>query len=185
MKTKKMNYVLVPLSLVVLLTIGLVSVHAIENPCRSDCDMEAMDDMAGARGEGRDFGGRGMRGGKGHLKMLAVALDFTDEQKAQVKKIVLANREKMKALRQQMHDAQQQLHEMMESDRFDEVAFRAQAEKAAATRINLMVDRVKTRHAIFAVMTAEQQEKAKKLKQVMSPKHRGKKGCKGPVGQNR
>lgn len=184
MKTKKMNYVLVPLALVVLLSIGLVSVHAIERPCGSDCDMVAMDDMAGTRGEGREFGGRGMRGGGQHLRMLAIALDFTDEQKAQVKEIVSATRKKTKALRQQMRDAQQQLHSMMDSDHFDEVAFRAQAEKAAAMRIDMMVNRVKTRQSVFAVMTAEQQEKAKKLKQVMTPKHRGKKGSKGAMRQN-
>ncbi len=67
----------------------------------------------------------------------------------------------------------------MESDRFDEVVFRAQAEKVAALRIELMVNRAKTRQAIFAVMTAEQQEKAQKMKQVMSSKQRGKKGSKG------
>lgn len=179
MKTKKMNYVLVPLSLVVLLTIGLVSAHATGNPWGPADDMVEMGDMNGARGEGRDFDGRGMRGGGQHLKMLAVALDFTDEQKAQVKEIVSANREKMKALRQQIRDAQQQLLSLMESDRFDEVIFRTQAEKAAATRIDLMVNRAKTRQAIFAVMTAEQQEKAKRLKQVMAPKHRGKSGGNG------
>ena len=179
MKTKKMNYVLVPLSLVVLLTIGLVSVHAIECPLGSDGDMVAMGDMAGARGEGRDFAGRGMRGGAQHIKMLAIALDFTDEQKAQVREIVAAKRKEKKVLRQQMRAAQQQLHSMMDSDPFDESAFRAQAEKAAAMRIDSMVNRAKTRQAIFAVMTTEQQEKAKKLKQVMSPKQRDGKGGKG------
>lgn len=179
MKTKKMNYVLVPLALVVLLSIGLVSVHAIECPLGSDGEMMAMGDMAGARGEGQEFDRRGMRGGLQHLKMLAVALDFTAEQKAQVKGIISANRKQMKSLRQQMRDAQQQLHVMMDSDHFDEVAFRSQAQKAAAMRIEMMVNRVKTRHSVFAVMTTEQREKAKRLKQVMAAKHRGKKGSRG------
>jgi|LGOV01.1.fsa_nt_gb Spy/CpxP family protein refolding chaperone len=176
MKTKKMNYVLIPLSLVVLLTVGLVSAHAIGSSWGPDDDMVTMGAMNGARGEGHAFGGHG---GTQHLKMLAIALDFTDEQKAQVKEIVSAKREKMQALRQQKRDAQQQRRSLMESDRFDEVVFRAQAEKVAALRIELMVNRAKTRQAIFAVMTAEQQEKAQKMKQVMSSKQRGKKGSKG------
>jgi len=180
MKTKKMNYVLVPLSLVMLLTFILVSGHAIASS--PDADEMPVSEMSGSEGERPRCDDRGMRGGEGHVKMLAVALDFTAAQKAQVKKIVSANREKMKALRDQMRDAQQQLHTMMETDRFDEAAFRVQAEKAAAMRIDLMVDRVKTRHAIFAVMTAEQREKAKKLKQAMAPKRHGKKGAKGSRG---
>lgn len=180
MKTKKMNYVLVPLSLVMLLTFSLVSGHAVASSFNEDGMPVA--EMAGPDGQRPDCDGPGMRGGAQHIKMLAIALDFTDAQKAQVKKVVSGNREKKKALRQQMRDAQQQLHTMMESDHFDELAFRAQAEKAVAMRINMMVDRVKARHAIFAVMTAEQQEKAKKLKKVMAPKHRGKKGAKGSRG---
>jgi|GEM_PF-1747605 len=179
MKTKKMNYVLVPLSLIVLLTLGLVSVQATECPLGSDREMGSMGGMAGAGSGGRDLGGRGMRGGTEHIKMLVVALDFTDEQLAQVKDIVAAKRKEKKSLRQEMRVAQQQLRSMMESDRFDESAFRAQAEKAAAMRIDSMVLRAKTRQAIFAVMTSEQREKAKKLKQVMSFSQRCENGGKG------
>lgn len=176
MKTKKMNYVLVPLTLIVLLSIGLVSVHAIECPLGSNGDMMTMGDMAGARGEGRESARREMRGGMQHLVMLAVALDFTDAQNAQVKEIAAVNREKKRILRQQLHQGRQQLHQLMENERFDEVAFRAAAGQVAAKKTDMMVMRVQMRQAVFAVMTPEQREKAKKLKQVMAPKRRGKKG---------
>lgn len=179
MKTKTMNYVLVPLALVMLLTIGLASVYALEGSWRTDDGMAAMEDMAGPRGEGRCFDGPPMKEGGRHFKMLAVALDFSPEQTAQLESIVKANREKMMALRQQLREGQQQLCTQMASESFDEVAFRAEAEKVAAARIDLMVNRAKTHQAIFAVMTAEQQAKAKKLKQAMSPRYRGPQARKG------
>lgn len=182
MKTKKMNYVLVPLCLVVLLTLGLVNVHAFDCPLGLDRNPRMMD---GSRGAGGGVGGaREMRGGARHLKMLAIALDFTDEQKTQVGEIVTANRAKTKVLRQQIWDGQQQLCGLMDRDTFDEVALRSQAEKVAEARIDLMVNRVKTRQAVFAVMTSAQQEKAKKIQQAMLPQRQFKKGQRGAMRQN-
>lgn len=185
MKTKKMNYVLVPLSLVALLTFCLIGGHAFAGSLDDDADGMTMSAFSGVDCNERGFDRRGMRDGAQHLNMLAVALDFSDEQKAQVKAMASANRDKMQTMRQQQRQGQQQLRQMMDSENFDEQAFRLAAGKVAATKVDMMVMRAQHRQAVFAVMTPEQREKAKNLKQAMGPKRCGKKGGKkgGKGGQ--
>jgi Spy/CpxP family protein refolding chaperone len=56
---------------------------------------------------------------------------------------------------------------------FDEATFRARAEKRAAERIDMQVERMKTRQRIFALLTPEQQEKAEIVFQNMGKRGPG------------
>lgn len=120
--------------------------------------------------EGRDPGKHmGMGPGKRFARM-AKKLDLTDAQQEQVKAILTSEREIVAPLRQQLAEYRQNLRKAIEAEPFDEATVRALAAGQNETRVELVVSRARTKSRIFALLTPEQQELAKKL---------------GPMGEGR
>lgn len=117
----------------------------------------------GAGWAGREHRGKGMGPGR-HFARMARDLDLTAEQKGQIKTILDAEREKSAPLRKQLADNREQLRKLAEKDPFDEAAVRKLAADQEKSHIEMIVSRTRTMNRVHALLTPEQQEKARKLR---------------------
>lgn len=124
-------------------------------------------------------GGRGPHGGgpwghgdgpgpgfEAHLhEHMMLRLDLSSEQKAEVKAVMESQSETAKALSERFDTAQAEVRDLAEADLFDETAIRHAAERAAAIRIEMVVERARTGHEIRQLLTAEQQAVLDEMRQ--------------------
>ena len=97
----------------------------------------------------------GMR--RGFLaRHIADDLNLTDDQKAQIKTILVNERPMIQALRQQIEQENEQLHS---KTTYDDTFVHSVAQQESATLANAIVEREKIRSEIFAVLTPDQQQK--------------------------
>lgn len=101
------------------------------------------------------YGGHGGHGGGGELGML-MQLDLTDEQKAQIREMLPAYRDKKEGLRTALHAKRQEMRTLMEAESFDEKAVRQKFREMAPLMEDMAVLRGRVRHDIKAVLTPEQ-----------------------------
>ena len=113
--------------------------------------------------EGGPPGGRMGKGSGRHFARLARALDLTDAQKTQVKAILETEREKVAPLRQKLAETREKIRRAVEATPFDEAAVRSLASSQNETRTELMVSRARVKSQIFALLSPEQRERAKKF----------------------
>ncbi|MGA6993368.1 MAG: Spy/CpxP family protein refolding chaperone [Candidatus Deferrimicrobiaceae bacterium] len=104
------------------------------------------------------------------IDRMAKKLDLTEAQKEQVKAILASERDKAEPLRQQLAENRENLRKAIEAEPFDEATVRALAESRNKTRVELVVSRARTKSRIFALLSPEQRELARKL---------------GPMGEGR
>jgi Spy/CpxP family protein refolding chaperone len=102
-----------------------------------------------------------------HLSKMTAILDLTEVQQAQIRDILENKQKQHQALSQQRCADREQRQEMKSAGTFDEAEFRAMAGKKAAQRIDMQVEKMKTKQQIFALLTTEQQEKAEIIFQSM------------------
>jgi len=121
----------------------------------------------------RGFGKHGIRGG-GHGFFLR-GLDLTDEQKAQVKQIREASKEKNKAVREQLKATRQSLNELTANGAFDEAQVTAIANQQAALHSHMIVEKERVKSQIFAILTDEQKAKAAQMKEQMKERFKNRK----------
>ena len=114
--------------------------------------------------EGGPSGGRMGKGSGRHFARLAKALDLTDAQKEQVKAILETEREKVAPLRQTLGETREKIRQAVEAKPFDEAAVRSLAASQNETRTELVVSRARVKSQIFALLSPEQQERAKKFR---------------------
>ncbi len=112
---------------------------------------------------------RGMGPGK-RIDRMAKKLDLTEAQKKQVTAILASEREKAEPLRQQLADNRENLRKAIEAEPFDEATVRALAQSQNEARVELVVSRARAKSQIYALLTPEQRELARKL---------------GPMGEGR
>ncbi len=112
---------------------------------------------------------RGMGPGK-RIDRMAKKLGLTEAQQEQVKAILTSEREKVAPLQQQLAENREKIRQTIEAELFDEAAVRTLAESQNQTRVELVVSRARTKSQIFALLSPEQRELAKKL---------------GPMGEGR
>jgi protein CpxP len=124
---------------------------------------------AGPHGPGGPMHGpHGPGGPEGHGDMLghfAHELSLTDAQQAQVRTLLDAFHDKMKAAHEQAAKAEGDGPFEGLSDNFDEANARAAAQARATTRVELEVAHAKLMSQIYALLTAEQKAKVAELKQ--------------------
>lgn len=121
---------------------------------------------------GKGFGKRGHHGG-GYGFFLH-GLDLTDEQKAQVKQIMEASREKNKGVFEQLKANHQKLDEITANGAFDEAQVTAIANSQAALQAQMIVERERVKSQIFAILTDEQKAKAAQIKEQMKERFKNK-----------
>lgn len=112
---------------------------------------------------------RGMGPGK-RIDRMAKRLDLTEAQKEQVTAILASGREKADPLRRQLAENRETIRKAIEAEPFDEATVRALAQSQNEARVELVVSRARTKRQIFALLSPEQQELAKKF---------------GPMGEGR
>jgi len=112
---------------------------------------------------------RGKDPGK-RIDRMAKKLDLTEAQKEQVTAILTSEWDKAEPFRQQLAENRENLRKAIEADPFNEAAVRALAESQNETRVELVVSRARSKSQIFALLSPEQRELAKKL---------------GPMGEGR
>lgn len=95
---------------------------------------------------------------------LGRVLELTEAQQKQVTLILGEERAKEKARHQREQELGRQLREMEEAAVFDEQAARKLASELADLDAERLVGHLKTRHRIDALLSAEQRERAKKLR---------------------
>ena len=139
---------------------------------------------AASANPGRAGHERGFEEGR-HLQRMAVILDLSDKQQAQIKAILQSERETTAPLQKSLQANREALRQGAQADTFDEAAVRNLAESQAATRTELIVARLRTQNRIHALLTPEQRAKAEKLR----PMHREGRGPRdrgpGPDGADR
>jgi Spy/CpxP family protein refolding chaperone len=114
---------------------------------------------------------RGFEEGR-HLQRMAVVLDLSDAQQAQIKAILQSERQTVAPLQKSLQASREALRQAAQADTFDEAAVRSIAAGEAATRTELIVARARTQNRIHALLTPAQRAKAEKLR----PRHRDGRG---------
>lgn len=93
----------------------------------------------------------------------AAKLSLTDEQRSQISNIVLTHREKIGELK--LGDKQRdELKALVQSAQFDEVQATLLIEKMQSKKADIMLEKLKLRHQVWQVLTAEQRDKLASLK---------------------
>jgi Spy/CpxP family protein refolding chaperone len=112
------------------------------------------------------IGGRAVMpfGPLGAVRRGLAQLGLSDDQKQQIKSVFQDRRTELKDLRQQMRQARRAVAEAIASDE-GEAAIRAKSAELAKVQADLAVLGAKIRKQVFAILTPEQQAKAKELRQ--------------------
>ncbi|MDQ3798011.1 MAG: Spy/CpxP family protein refolding chaperone [Acidobacteriota bacterium] len=124
-------------------------------------------DGSGARGE-RHFGPPPFV-----LEKIASELDLSDEQRAQVKQILEAEKAKIQTLTEAARGTHDQLKDLGTDGVFNEEQVNRLAAEQSETMRQLIIEKERVKAAIFAVLTPEQRAKASEMKNKFGEKMRG------------
>lgn len=113
------------------------------------------------------------RMGQKQLKMMKKKLDLTDEQVDKIKLIKEQSKAEVLTLKEQFKQFKDNAKALNSNPIFDEKAFNDIYSQYQETFAQLALQKAKTKHAIFHVLTAEQQEKWAELKQSKRGKRKG------------
>jgi protein CpxP len=111
----------------------------------------------------RGPGGPGMRGPGGPMVSLR-GLDLTDTQREQVRAVMASHQAEFEAQAQKLGPARKALTDAVTAETLDESAIRQRAADVAALEADGAVLRARVHGEIWALLTPEQQQKARDLK---------------------
>lgn len=121
---------------------------------------------------GRGFGGRG-----GFLSgRMAKELNLTEEQKTQIKQIMETEKSKVQPIFESLRENRQKMEELTSDGNFDEAKVKALADEQGGLSALLIIEKERTKSQIFQVLTAEQCEKAKQMKEKMRERMKNRRG---------
>ena len=117
--------------------------------------------QGGARGRAAGPGGHG---GRGFAAGFALGqLDLSDAQKQQVGDITKRHRDQTRPLMQRLGQAMAAQRAAIDTVPVNEAAVRAASQDVAAAQADMAVEQARLHSDVFAVLTVEQQAKAKSL----------------------
>ncbi len=116
------------------------------------------------RGGGGDDFGRGGRGGF-LFGRLAKELNLSDEQKAQIKQIMDAEKEKVQPIFESLKENRQKMEALTADGNFDETKVKQLADEQGSLTALMIVEKERIKSQIFQILTVEQREKAKAMKE--------------------
>lgn len=122
--------------------------------------------MFAQKNEGRKFGGRGFGGGHPFLKM-AEKLNLSDEQKTQIKTILEDSKTRVQPLMESMRENHKAIENLGTDGTYNEAEVTRLANAQAEISKQLIIEKEKTKAAIFAVLTPEQRTQAAEMKSQM------------------
>jgi periplasmic protein CpxP/Spy len=102
---------------------------------------------------------RAFMGGDPGFGMMLHQLNLTDDQKAQVKQIMQAERPNIKPLMQQQFQSHQQMMQLITSGNFDQTKATAIATQEAQTHIQMEVEHAKIGSQIYQLLDSTQKAK--------------------------
>jgi protein CpxP len=106
------------------------------------------------------------RPGRGQiLQRIAKKLNLTDDQKSQIKAVLVADKDPLKTLLGQLHDARKNLRAAIRASDANEAAVRAASARVAGVEADLAVERMKLYGKIAPILTDEQRRKITDLEQ--------------------
>ena len=119
---------------------------------------------------------RGMRGGAGPEFRF---LNLTEDQQAQLRKIREARQPEFKAAGEKIHAAREGMRQLMESDTINESAIRSKAAEVAAAEAEVAILNARVRQESLQVLTSEQQQKLKELRDSRGAQLKQRRGPRG------
>jgi periplasmic protein CpxP/Spy len=168
------------------LMVGSLGMAAAQVPAAGDTGDQAA--QTPRHGKGGHHGGRfGKRGAHRGGGFFGAELGITDEQRAQIRAIMEAERTKNATLHQQLADNHRAMREATKAGRFDEAQIRTLAQQRAALQTEMTVARARIQSSIFnTVLTAEQKSKLEQLEAERATKRAERKERRGERrnGQN-
>jgi Spy/CpxP family protein refolding chaperone len=99
------------------------------------------------------------------FQRIAQRLNLTDDQKAQIKTILQAERNTLKPLLGQLHTARENLRAAIRAGDANETSVRAASAQVAAVAADLAVERMKIYGKIAPILTDEQRRQISDLRQ--------------------
>jgi periplasmic protein CpxP/Spy len=112
-------------------------------------------------------GRMGPRGPMGILGPALRALNLTDEQREQVKGIMQSHRADFKQVGDKIRAARDGMGALVDADTLDEAAIRAKSLEVASAEADAAILNARVRAEVYALLTPEQLDKAKELKDAM------------------
>jgi Spy/CpxP family protein refolding chaperone len=100
-------------------------------------------------------------------------LGLTDQQKEQIRQVILGTRKKNIDVEAKQKLARIELHELMAADTPDQNKINAKISELSKLHENLMRNRIESHLAVQKVLTPEQRKKAKELRPLMRERHGG------------
>lgn len=116
------------------------------------------------------------KGHKQKMKRMAKALSLSEDQQVQIKAIKTQAKEQHQILQASMQEFKIEEKKLLQTEKFDEQAFNTLHDTYQPIFKQLALIRVKDKHAVFNVLTTEQQEKWLKMiehKKGQTKKRRG------------
>ena len=117
----------------------------------------------GMRGPGRPGG----PGGPGGIIQGLRALDLSETQREQVKAAMESHKAEFEAQREKLGTTRKALHDSMTAETFDEAAIRQMSAEVAVVEADGAVLQAKVHGEVWALLTPEQQQKARQLRTQM------------------
>jgi Spy/CpxP family protein refolding chaperone len=122
------------------------------------------------------------------LEKIADELGLSEAQRTQIKQIMEAEKTKIQPLMETARQTHEQLKDLGTDGAFNEEQVTQLANRQAETTRQLIIEKERTKAAIFAVLTPEQRTKAAELKDKFEDKRRegfGKRFGRGGEGEPR
>ena len=102
---------------------------------------------------------------RGYLHRIAQRLNLTDDQKAQIKTVLQAEKGTVKDLRTQLRAARENLRSTIQATDANETSVRDASARVAAVQANLAVERMKIFAKITPILTREQRQELTDVEQ--------------------
>lgn len=109
------------------------------------------------------------------VERLKEKLELTSQQEASIREILAANREERQLLQKGKKEAQSEIHEIVGAATLDEARLRELVHEQADRKTKMMVVKHDTQNRIDQVLTPEQQEQHKELRQHRQMRKKGSK----------
>ena len=154
------------LAIATLSAIALAASIAVAQSVTKDTGQGSRSERSGGdRGERKDHGWGGMRGG------FFKQLNLTDDQKAKMKQIRESYAERDKPLREQLRAGRQQLRQAGEGGTFNEALATQKLTEMAGLEAKLMGEEFKLHQETLSVLTAEQKAQLEQARAQFKAQH--------------
>jgi periplasmic protein CpxP/Spy len=106
-------------------------------------------------------------------------LNLSEDQQAQLRKIRQARQPEFKAAGEKIRAAREGMRQLMEADSINESAIRSKAAEVAAAEAEVAILNARVRQESLQILTAEQQQKLKELRESRGAQAKQRRGPRG------